>query len=85
MKRESVFPLVIGIVIGLLVMIFWQFTSRLNSASSAILQLEQAAAQNTQTLNQVVSYLNQATGANKAGTAGTAGTGTTGTTGTQAQ
>lgn len=65
MKRESIFPVVIGIVAGVLIMIFWQFSVRLTNATSALAQLEQVSAQNTATINQVVSFINQATGANK--------------------
>lgn len=46
-------------------MIFWQFTAKLNNATVALAQLEQATAQNTQTINDVVSFINQATGANQ--------------------
>lgn len=65
MKRELVFPVIIGIIIGALIMIFWQFSARLTTATNALAQLEQASAQNTATVNQVVSFINQATGANK--------------------
>jgi len=65
MKRESIFPVVIGIIVGVLVMIFWQFSARLTSATSALTQLEQVSSQNTATINQVVSFINNATGANK--------------------
>lgn len=65
MKRELIFPVIIGIVIGVLIMIFWQFSNRLIAASNALTQLEQATAQNTTTINQVVSFINQATGADK--------------------
>lgn len=64
MKRESIFPVVVGIIIGALIMIFWQFGARLTNATAALAQLEQVSAQNTATLNQVVSFINQATGAN---------------------
>ena len=66
MKRELVFPVIIGIIVGVLIMIFWQFSARLVNANSALAQLEQANAQNTTTVNQVVSFINQATGADKA-------------------
>jgi|BioPla2DNA2_1021312.scaffolds.fasta_scaffold05648_4 amino acid permease len=62
MKRELIFPTIIGIIIGVLIMVFWQFSARLITASNAIAQLEQATAQNTTTINQVVSFINQATG-----------------------
>jgi hypothetical protein len=68
MKREYVFPLIIGLVLGALVMIFWQFSARLNNASMVLAQLEQATAQNTKTINDVIAFINQATGANKAAT-----------------
>lgn len=68
MKRELVLPVIIGIVIGVLIMIFWQFSARLIAASNAVAQLEQATAQNTTTINQVVSFINQATGADKSET-----------------
>jgi len=78
MKRESIFPVVIGIIVGVLIMIFWQFSVRLTNATSALAQLEQVSAQNTATVNQVVSFINQATGANK--TTGAAATTPTDTT-----
>ncbi len=72
MKKEIIFPLVIGIICGILVMIFWQFTAKLNNATAALAQLEQATAQNTQTINDVVSFINQATGANQNANGGAA-------------
>lgn len=68
MKRELVFPVIIGIIVGVLVMIFWQFSARLVNVSAGLVQLDQANAQNTATVNQVVSFINQATGANKTAT-----------------
>lgn len=66
MRRELVFPLIVGLILGALVMIFWQFNARLNNELAATAQLEQATAQNTKTVNDVVAFINQATGANKA-------------------
>jgi len=66
MKREFVFPLIIGLILGALVMIFWQFSVRLNNEMTATTQLEQATAQNTKTVGDIVNFINQATGANKA-------------------
>lgn len=68
MRREFVFPLVVGAILGALLMMFWQFNARLSNASVALGQLEQATAQNTKTVNDVVAFINQATGANKAAT-----------------
>lgn len=65
MKREFVFPLIVGVIFGALVMIFWQFNVRLNNVLAATSQLEQATAQNTKTVGDIVAFINQATGANK--------------------
>jgi len=64
MKRELIFPLVIGLILGGMVMIFWQFTARLNNIGVALNQLEQVSAQNTKTVNDIVAFINQATAAN---------------------
>lgn len=64
MKREFVFPLIVGIIAGALIMIFLNFSARLNNATNALVQLQQATAQNTTTVNEVVAFINQATGAN---------------------
>jgi len=61
MRREFVFPLVIGIILGGLVMIFWQFNARLNNEMAAMSQLDQATAQNSQTVASIVSFINNAT------------------------
>lgn len=65
MRREFLFPLIVGIIAGALVMVFFQFNARLNNAGNALVQLQQATAQNTKTVNDVVTFINQATGANK--------------------
>ncbi|HBA36696.1 TPA: hypothetical protein DCZ15_02355 [Candidatus Falkowbacteria bacterium] len=64
MRRDIVFPLIVGIVLGALVMIFWQFNARLNSQIAAVNQLSQATAQNSQTIGEVVTFINSATGQN---------------------
>ncbi len=61
MKREILFPLIVGLILGVLVMIFWQFTTRLNIQQARVVQLEQATAQNSQTLNDIVAFINNAT------------------------
>ena len=65
MRREIVLPLIVGVISGALLMMFWQFNVRLSNASVALAQLQQATAQNTKTVNDVVAFINQATGANK--------------------
>ena len=74
MKREIMLPLITGIVAGALIMIFWQFNMRLNNASNALVQLQQATAQNTKAVNEIVAFINQATGANNGAANGAAAT-----------
>lgn len=59
MKKDLVFPLVAGIIFGAMIMMFWQFTVRLNNQSLRLAQLEEFASQNSQTVNEVVSFINQ--------------------------
>jgi len=68
MKREFVFPLVVGVILGALVMIFWQFNIRLNNVASGVVQLEQATSQNTKTVSEIVTFINNATGQKAAAT-----------------
>ena len=55
------FPLIAGLIIGILLMMFWQLGARLNNQNNRLAQLEQAAALNTQTIEQVVQFINSAT------------------------
>jgi len=64
MKREFVFPLVVGLILGALVMVFWQFNSRLNNIAAGVTQLEQATGQNSKTVADIVTFINNATGQN---------------------
>lgn len=62
MKREFVFPLVVGLILGGLLMIFWQFNARLNNAANAMVQIETAVSQNTKTVADIVAFINNANG-----------------------
>ena len=68
MKKEFIFPMIVGLLIGGLIMIFWQFNTRLNNAANAMAQLEAATAQNTKTVGEIVTFINNASGAQKQGT-----------------
>jgi len=61
MKKEIVFPLIAGIIFGAMVMVFWQFTASLKNQSARLAQLETATSQNSQTVNDIVTFINQAT------------------------
>lgn len=79
MKRETIIPLIIGLVLGLLIMIFFNFTKTLMDDSNRISQLEQATTSNSKNISDIVTFLNNATkGSAAAGTTGAAA-GTTGT------
>jgi hypothetical protein len=66
MKKDFIFPLIVGLVFGALLMIFWQFNVRLNGVRAAITQLDSATVQNTNSVNEIVNFINQATGGQQA-------------------
>lgn len=68
MKKELVFPLIAGIALGVLVMLFWQLNTKLNNSSARLAQLEQATGTNTQAVSEIVSFINQASGQGNAAT-----------------
>lgn len=61
MKKDTIFPLVIGLVLGIIIMLFWQFNLKLNNQKAALLQMEQAVASNTKTVGDIVNFINNAT------------------------
>ena len=63
MNKDLILPMIAGILLGAMLMIFWQFNARLNNINSALVQLDQVTSQNTTTVNEVVNFLNQAGGA----------------------
>lgn len=62
MKKELIFPLIVGLILGVLVMLFWQLNVKMNNGSARLAQLEQATSTNTQAVSEIVSFLNQANG-----------------------
>lgn len=66
MKKDFIFPLIVGLILGALVMLFWQFNARLNSVRAALTQLDAATVQNTNSVNEIVNFINQATGGQQA-------------------
>lgn len=62
MRKEYLFPLIGGIILGVLVMLFVQLNSKINTSSARLAQLEQATNSNTQAVQQIVGFINQATG-----------------------
>jgi len=60
MNKDLVFPMIVGLLLGVMIMIFWQFNSRLNNVGAALNQLDQVTTQNSSTVNDVVNFINQA-------------------------
>nr|BFD24890.1 MAG: hypothetical protein JST_1810 [Candidatus Parcubacteria bacterium] len=58
MKKENIINFVIGLLVGAMFVVFFQFNARLNNNALIISQLDQAVAANTQNLNDVISFLN---------------------------
>ena len=76
MRREAIVPLIIGLLIGSLFVVFFDFNSRLNSNAVLLGQLEQATASNTKNVTDVINFINNAS----KGAAGANGAATTPTT-----
>jgi hypothetical protein len=70
MRRETIVPLIIGLLIGALFVTFFQFNSRLNNNALRLSQLEQATVSNTKNVNDVITFINNA----QKGAAGAQGT-----------
>lgn len=59
MNKDQLFPLIFGLVLGVLLMFFWNLGSSLNNQSMRISQLEQAANSNSQNIAEVINFLEQ--------------------------
>lgn len=59
MNKDLIFPMIVGVLLGAMIMIFWQFNARLNNVRAALVQLDTVTSQNTATTNEVVNFLNQ--------------------------
>ena len=59
MRRENITPLVIGILVGVVVMFFVQFSAKMIDQRSRLAQIETAVANNSSTISEVVSFIQQ--------------------------
>lgn len=59
MKKESIFPLVSGLILGILLMLLWQLGAGLRNQSIRLAQLEEATINNSQGVNEIVNFINQ--------------------------
>ncbi len=60
MNKEQIYYLVFGLVLGILLMFFWNLGSSLNNQNARLSQLEQVAGVNSQTITEVVNFINTA-------------------------
>lgn len=60
MRRETIVPLIVGLILGSLFVVFFDFNSRLNSNANLLAQIETATASNTKNVNDVISFINSA-------------------------
>lgn len=72
MKKDFVLPLIAGLLLGALLMMFWQFNARLNNTRASLSQIEQVTSQNSQSINEVITFINQISGQAQAGQGGSA-------------
>ncbi len=61
MQKDQLTSLITGLVLGLLLMFFWQLGARLNNNSMRLAQIEQVTIENRQTIEQIVNFINTAT------------------------
>lgn len=75
MRRETIIPLIVGLLVGALLVLFFGLNTRLNNNAARLSQLEQATASNTKNVNDVITFINNAQkGAGAAATTPTATT-----------
>ena len=62
MNKDQLFPLIFGLVLGILLMFFWDLGSSLNDQGERLNQLERAANTNSQNIDdikEIFSYFQQ--------------------------
>ena len=60
MRRETIIPLIIGLLLGALFITFFQFNASLNNNALRLSQLEQATVTNTKNVTDVITFINNA-------------------------
>lgn len=67
MNKDSILPIIFGVILGAMIMMFWQFNARLNNVGAALTQLDSVVSQNNAAVNEIVNFINQQTGATNQG------------------
>ena len=65
MKKESLFPLVFGLILGVLLMFFWQLGVKLNEQNTRLKSIEQVSQANSQTIQEIINFISAATSPNQ--------------------
>ncbi len=60
MTKDQIIPLIFGLVLGILLMFFWNLGASLNNQNLRLMQIEQAAVANSQSIQEVVNFINSA-------------------------
>jgi len=60
MRRETIVPLIVGLLVGALLVLFFGLNTRLNNNAARLSQLEQATASNTKNVTDVITFINNA-------------------------
>ncbi len=58
MNKDQLFSLIFGLVLGILLMFFWNLGASLNNQNMRLMQLEQVATENSQRTDQIINFLN---------------------------
>lgn len=61
MKKESLFPLIFGLILGVLLMFFWQLGVKLNEQNTRLKNIEQVSQANSQTIQEIINFISAAT------------------------
>ncbi len=61
MKNEQLITLIFGLILGVLLMFFWNLGSSLNNQNIHLNQLEQVTQNNSQSINEVINFINSIT------------------------
>jgi len=57
MNKDQLFPLIFGLVLGVLLMFFWNLGASLNNQNLRLGQLSQIVNENSQRIEQIVNFI----------------------------
>ncbi len=60
MNKDQLFPLIFGLILGVLLMFFWNLGVNLNNQNLRLSQLEQVSIENSRRTAEIVNFINSA-------------------------